>query len=249
MNNDTTPLVIQSPFLFFFLFSFNLILSQLNIWRNILANLLALQKNKFVVILHTLNRIFKMWSIKEEKESFFGILMYFFNLAVPLAISNTRYLFTPLPLLPLPPPATRFTHSYTISEISRCRGKNNWSSIFTTMGMWIVIPPFCLSFFSYFLFLEPNILLSQTEWSAIQCLSRNIRVCKEMESSSRRYCHLQTSWIFIHHQETQIPHPPSVEEWFTMGGCCESLERTEIYPQRLIPPLPPSPQFPSTNRF
>jgi len=60
--------------------------------------------------------------------------------------------------------------------------------------------------------LFPHSLFCQTEWSAISCNSRIIRICKEMESSNRRYHHLQTSWIFIHLQETQIPHPSSIEE-------------------------------------
>ena len=34
-----------------------------------------------------------------------------------------------------------------------------------------------------------------------------------------------------------------------MGGCCESLERTEIHPQRLIPPLSPLPTIPFNQSF
>jgi len=91
------------------------------------------------------------------------------------------------------------------------------------------------------------ITLDQTEWGAIPCNSRIIRICKEMESSNRRYHHLQTSWIFIHLQETQIPHPPSIEEWFAMGGCCSSMEGTQFHPQRLtvFPPF----HLPLSNIF
>ena len=59
-----------------------------------------------------------------------------------------------------------------------------------------------------------------------------------MEPANRRYRLLQSSRLFICHQEAQIPHPPSIENRFAMGRRRQSLEGTQSNHQRhSIPPL------------